>query len=301
MCVVTLTAQNTNQSVWLQMERGIEEYDRGHLGEALKIFRQIIEQDPSYANAHMWIGHVFAAEGEYEAAIGKYEDSLEIGRNFFPRSEKIEAYYSLAETSMRVGDEERSRYCLKQVFEQGREEVLPATRQIAIVEKFLTEGPDKTLELYRLKDKAVRRAYQIFGELELQSGNYNQALEYFLLSIITSLSLAIDVLRSEDPEYLFIQNEMNPGDPNFHTGNTARLLKDVQDHSDLQAYFESIGLYRQLFFLGAALFGMESPEKAQDIWLLVTDNRAAGIWYDFAQGQLVEPDLQIISTALQYR
>jgi len=301
MCVLSATAQNTDQSVWLQMERGIEEYDAGHLGEALKLFRQIIEHDASYANAHMWIGHVFAVEGEYEAAIGKYEDSLDEGRHFFPRSEKIEAYYSLAETSMRLGDEERSRYCLAQVLEQGRQEMLPAARQTAIVEKFLAEGPDKTLELYRLKDKGVRRAYQILGELELQSESYNQALEYFLFSIITSMSLAIDALRSEDPEYLFIQNEMNPGDPNFSTENTARLLREVQVHPDLKKYFESIGLYRQLFFLGAALFGMEAPEKAQDVWLLVTDNRASGIWYDLAQGQLVEPDLQIISTALQYR
>ena len=120
-------------------------------------------------------------------------------------------------------------------------------------------------------------------------------------SVITSLSLEIDVLRIEDPDYLFVQNEMKPRVQNFYTENTARLLKEAQVHSELRDYFEAVGLYRQLFFLGTALLGIEESDKAQDIWLLVTDNRGAGIWYELAHGQLMKPDLQIISTALQYR
>ncbi len=299
-----IMSQQVERPLWVQMEQGIARYDEGRLGDALKTFRLVVERDSSYANAHMWIGHVLAAEGEFEAARRKYEDAIAEGRNFFPRSERIEAYYSLAEVSMSLGDHESTRTYLERVFNEGREEEFPPSRRQAIVNKFIAEGPDKTLELYRLNDKAVRRAYQLYGELELREGKYAGALEHLLFSTMTSLSLAIESRMSDDPEYLFIQTEMNPAYRNeerFYTANTARLLIEAMNNRRLRTYFESIGLYRQLFLLGAAMLGIDEPEKAEKIWLLVTDNRSAGIWFEFAQRQIGNPDLEILPAALQYR
>lgn len=300
--VQPVQSQQVEKPVWVQMEQGISQYDEGRLGDALKTFRQVVERDPSYANGHMWIGHVFAAEGEYEAARRKYEDALAEGRSFFPRSKRIEAYYSLAEILMNMGDLEQTRIYLERVFDEGREEEFPPSRREAIVRKFIAEGPDKTLELYRLNDKAVRRAYQLYGELELREGDYGKALEHLLFSVMTSLSLSIETRLSEDPEYLFVQTEMNPGlTGQFYTENTARLLIEAGNNRKLSSYFDSIGLYRQLFLLGTALLGIDEAGKAEKIWLLVTDNRSAGIWFEFARRQIGNPDLEILPAALQYR
>lgn len=304
-CVLSVPpvrSQQVEQPLWVQMEQGISQYDEGRLGDALKTFRLVVERDSSYANAHMWIGHVLAAEGEYEAARRKYEDALADGRNFFPGSERIEAYYSLAEVLMNMGDLELTRSYLERIFEEGRAEEFPPSRREALVNKFVSEGPDKALELYRLNDKAVRRAYQLYGELELREENYGKALEHLLFSIMTSLSLAIETRRGEDPGYLFVQTEMNPGlEGQFYTENTERLLIEARNDRRLSSYFDSIGLYRQLFLLGASLLGIDEAERAEKIWLLVTDNRAAGIWFEFAQRQIGNPDLEILPAALQYR
>lgn len=296
-----LRAQNSHTELWMEMERGIALFDAGRLGDAMTVFRKVAEKDPSYANAHLWIGNILAAEGEYGAARRKYEDSLEDGRNFFPRSMKIEAYYAMAEVCLETDDIDGAREYLEKVLKEGRQEALPRSRQKAMVDKFLKEGPDKLLELYRLTDKTVRRAYQMTGELDLGEGRYQGALESLLLSLTTSLSLAIEAERIRDPEYLFIKEEIFSGVPVFYFENTADLLKTAWQEPQLKRYFEDTGLYRQLFLLGMALVALDKTEAAQSIFLLVTDNRECGIWFDFAQQQIHKQDLSLLPIALRYR
>lgn len=287
--------------LWLMMEQGIRAYDEGRLGDALKIFRDVAEKDSSYANVHLWIGNVFSAEGEYDAALVKYQDSLKEGRSFFPASVRTEALYSLAGVYEELGQWDEMDDTLKQIIDEASTEEMPDSRREAMLRNFEMEGPDKLLELYRLKDKAVRKAYQLRGELKLRRGDYEGAIENLMLSLTTVFSLAIDVRRLEDVEYRFVEREMNPGLTKFFTENTALLIEESMSTPELKKYFENIGLFRQLFLMGLALTGIGEGEKAEDILLLVTDHREAGVWYNFARSQISEPDLSIIPLVLQYR
>lgn len=286
---------------WLKMEQGIQRYDEGQLGSALSIFRTIAEDDPQYANVHMWIGHVFAAEGEYMAAMDKYQDALSDGRNFFPQSERINAYYSLAEVARRLEEWERMDTYLQAVIDEALIDPLPSERVEAMRRKFIEEGPDKLLELYRINDKPVRAAYEQLGVLALQKENYPRALENLLLSITTSLSLAIEVLQDRDPEYVFVQYEMNPGLERFFTRNTASLLRESRDVPPLKEYFNSVGLYRQLYLLGMAMLGSDAEEAAQRIWTIVASHSEAGKWANLSRNQLGSSSLEVLPTVLHYR
>ena len=296
-----LFSQNKPLPQWLKMEQGIQSYDEGELGSALSIFRTIAEDDPHYANVHMWIGHVFAAEGEYKAAMAKYEDALSDERNFFPQSERINAYYSLVEVARRLEDWERMHTYLQAVVDEALIDPLPIERVEAMQSKFLNEGPDKLLELYRINDKPVRAAYEQLGILALQQGNYHSALQNLLLSITTSLSLAIEVLQERDPEYVFIRYEMNPGLERFFTRNTASLLKESKEVLHIKEYFNSIGLYRQLYLLGMAMLGSDAEEAAKEIWTLVATHSEAGKWANLSRNQLGSPSLEVLPTVLHYR
>lgn len=296
-----LFSQDKPLPQWLRMEQGIQSYDQGQLGSALSIFRTIAEDDPQYANVHMWIGHVFAAEGEYKAAMAKYKDALSEERNFFPQSERINAFYSLAEVARRLENWEDMHSYLQAVVDEADSDPLPAERVEAMRKKFLNEGPDKLLELYRINDKAVRAAYEQLGLLALQQEKYHSALQQLLLSITTSLSLAIEVLQDRDPEYAFIQYEMNPGLEQFFTRNTALLLKESRDVLHIEEYFNSIGLYRQLYFLGMAMLGSDAEEEAKEIWTLVATHHEAGKWANLSRNQLGSPSLEVLPTVLQYR
>ena len=302
--VITLSSiysQEKPLPQWLQMEQGIKAYDEGRLGEALRIFRNIAEEDPLYANVHMWLGHVFAAEGEYISAKEKYYDALEKNRNFFPQSERINALYSLVEIARRLEEWDEMETHLRAILKEGKTEPLPEVRVEAMLNKFISEGPDKLLELYRLKDKPIREAYETLGILSLQKENYRGAMKNLLLSITTSLSIAIDVHHSLDPEYSFINYDMNPGLERFFTENTALLLNDSRRVTQLEEYFNTVGLHRQLFLLGMSMLGMGEKEKAERIWLLVTEYQRAGKWANLARSQIGEASLDILPTVLNYR
>lgn len=305
LCTVPLlsaqSAENIPLPQWLQMEQGIKAYNEGKLGTALKIFRTIAEDDPLFANVHMWIGHVFAAEGEYTAAKAKYLDALEEDRNFFPHSERINAYYSLAEVHRRLEEWDKMETYLHKILDEARTEPLPEGRIQAMIKKFLAEGPDKLLELYRLTDKPVRAAYQQLGEIALRQQNYNRAVRELLLSITTSLSIAIEHQQAQDPEYSFIHYEMNPGLDEFYVENTGLLLEQSGSIPHLQKYFDSVRLYRQLYLLGMAMLGMDESENAKKIWLMVAEYRRAGIWANLARNQLGNPSLEVLPIVLHYR
>jgi len=296
-----LFSQDKDLPQWLKMEQGIQMYDEGQLGTALSIFRTIAEDDPQYANVHMWIGHVFAAEGEYLAAMDKYEDALSDGRNFFPQSERINAYYSLAEVAQRLEDWESMHTYLQAVVDEALIDPLPTERIEAMRRKFIEEGPDKLLELYRINDKPVRAAYEKLGILALQQEDYPRALQNLLLSITTSLSLAIEVLQDRDPEYVFVQSEMNPGLKRFFIRNTASLLKESREVPHIKEYFKSIGLYRQLYLLGLAMLGSDEEEAAKEIWTLVATHSEAEKWANLARNQLGSSSLEVLPTVLHYR
>jgi tetratricopeptide (TPR) repeat protein len=301
-----LSAQQTdrqakNEPLWMMMERGIRDFDEGRLGDAMKIFRDVAEQDSSYANVHLWMGNVFFAEGEYETALVKYKDALAEGRSFFPASVRTETLYRIAEVYQELGEWDRMDETLGLIMEEAAVEILPTARKEAMLRIFIREGPDKLFELYRVKDKAVRKAYQLRGEILLRKGFYEAALESFLLSVSTIFSLAIDVHRYEDPEYLFVKREMNPGLNLFFTENTALLISESMEVPMVKTYFENTGLFRQLFLMGLALYGMGEREKAEQMWLLVTDHREAGIWYEFAQDQISEADMSVLPLVLHYR
>lgn len=294
-------AENAPLPQWLQMEQGIKAYNEGRLGSALKIFRTIAENDPLFANVHMWIGHVFAAEGEYTSAKAKYIDALEEERNFFPPSERINAYYSLAEVHRRLEEWDEMETYLRKIVDEAHTAPLPEERIQAIVNKFLTEGPDKLLELYRLTDKPVREAYEQLGEIALRQQNYRRALRELLLSITTSLSIAIEHHQVQDPEYTFIRYDMNPGVEQFFVENTELLLEESRSIPYIQKYFDSVRLYRQMYLLGMAMLGIGEAEKAERIWMMVAEYRRSGIWANLARNQIAEPSLAVLPIVLHYR
>ena len=170
-----------------------------------------------------------------------------------------------------------------------------------MVNKFLAEGPDKLLELYRLTDKPVRKAYEQLGEISLQQQQYRQAVRQLLLSLTTSFSIAIEHHQSLDPEYSFLRYDMNPGLDKFFIENTELLLEESRSVAQLQKYFDSVGLYRQLYLLGMAMLGIDEAEKAEQIWLIVAEYRQSGIWSNLARNQIASPSLEVLPIVLHYR
>lgn len=290
----TARQQVDGQPAWLLMERAREHYEQGTYGSALRILRDVLQQDPRNANAHLWVGHVFFAEGEYPAARKKYQDALEHQDSFYPYELRFEALYSLAEIARLQGDGELFREKMNQIIEEGSRDGLGNTRMRAMKRTFLEQGPDKLLELYRMEEKRVRHAYAYSGLSAFEQGEYERAAEQLILSTCISLSLAIEAVRGQEYDYAFIQEELPVRRNVFHVENTARFLRNADKREYIREYFSSISFYRELFVLGAALYGMGRSEAAEALWLLVAEHREAGRWSNLARVQLAEPNLQAI-------
>jgi tetratricopeptide (TPR) repeat protein len=280
--------------IWLALERGKEHFQAGNYGSALRVFRDILEQQPRNANAHLWVGHVFFAEGDYGAAERKYRTALDLEQNFYPYGLRFEALYSLAEIGRLRGETQLFEETLRRIIAEGSEEQIEARRRRAMRRAFLEQGIDKLLELYRIREKRVRHAYAALGLHAFSEQRYEAAIEQLMLSTCISLSLAIEAVREQEYDWEFIREQIPVRGGDFFTENTRRFLRNAEERSNIAEYFASVGFYRDLFVLAAALHGAGYPEKAEALWLLTAEHREAGKWAILAREQLAEADLAAI-------
>ena len=68
---------------------GLTYYEQGAENEAMVAFEQALEEDPGLAEAHLYIGNIYARQERHEAAVEAYEKAVEIDSGF------VEAYNNL--------------------------------------------------------------------------------------------------------------------------------------------------------------------------------------------------------------
>jgi CHAT domain-containing protein len=152
--------EDTRDDTLTLLEIGSTQYLLGHYQEALAQFQQTLLTLPpdglDAAQCHHYIGRVYGATGEYEAALRHLRYTLPI----YERAGNLnEAAYALA--------------LMGQVYErQGRRE--PASRHYRQALDTFTRLSD------RINQSAV---YYALGRLELRAGNYGAAEDYLRRSI----------------------------------------------------------------------------------------------------------------------
>ncbi|MFO7848568.1 MAG: hypothetical protein R6V67_01290 [Spirochaetia bacterium] len=297
--VTTKGQENESLPTWMVMLEGKEEFEKGNYGTALSLFREIVDKDSTNADAHLWIGYVFEAEGEYDLAKRKYEQSLEHEKMFAPYEGRIAARYALARIADKTGDTRLYKETLSEIIEEGRSDDLSDAGIEAMIEQLIKRGPDKLLELYRVRERKVRRAYSLIAEQALIEENYERALEKFTVSFAIAMTRAIEALQSRDSDYTFIEEELPSSGRDFFTSNTRSFLKEVKNNEKISEYFQSIEFYRELFFLAASLYGEGYSDQAEELWLIIAEHRESGEWSSLAREQAANPDITILPSLLE--
>lgn len=303
LCVFLLPAfgqqEAQEQPAWLLMVEGKEAFRKGNYGTALSHFRKIVERDRSNADAHLWIGYVFEAEGEYPLAKRKYEQSLEYERRFTPYDRRIAARYALAQVARKMDDLELYEKTLADIIEEGRSQELSDARVDAVVRKMRSQGPDKVMELYRIREKDVRRAYSLSAEQALREKDYAGAVRNYSLVFGIVMTTAVEEMQRINPGYEFVQEEIPVAGGGFFVSNTRRFLRDAEDEARIAEYFSSIRFYRDLFLFAAALHGIGEEERAETLWLVIAEHRESGVWSVLAREQVAEPNLAELPSILE--
>jgi tetratricopeptide (TPR) repeat protein len=281
------------------MVRGKEAFREGNYGRALSLFRSIVERDQTNADAHLWIGYVFEAEGEYTLALRKYEQSLEHERSFTPYEMRMAARYAKARAAHKLEDPELERDTLEGIIEEGRSDGFSEARMRAVIRNMRSLGPDKVLQLYRLREKRIRKAYSLLAQRSLSNGEYERAMDHYTISFTIAMTAALDEMTRLDPDFTFIRRELPVDGDRFFTENTRLFLETAEAEPRIAEYLRSISLYRELFFLAASMYGLDMEEQAQRLWLIVAEHREAGVWSSLAREQAASPDLSVIPAALE--
>lgn len=284
---------------WLLMLNGKEAYREGNYGTALSYFRRIAERNTSNADAHLWIGYVFEAEGEFESAKRKYLQSIEHERMFSPYEGRIAARYSLAGVAKKLGETDLYLDTLAEIIRVGRSSGLSDSQFDAVIKKMIGQGPDKVLELFRVREKRIRKAISLRGEQELLAGNYRKALDNFTLSFTIAMTVAIDGMKRSEPDYIFVQDELPVVGGGFFVANTRRFLEEAEEKPGIAEFLNDIEFYRELYLCAAAFYGSEYKDQAEELWLITAEHRESGVWSRLAREQVAEPDLDVLPAVLE--
>jgi hypothetical protein len=150
----------------------------------------------------------------------------------------------------------------------------------AMVRVLKSDGINKLLVLYRMTDKQSLQAHSELGELDYRTGRYSDSIENLTFSTITILTVAIDAFNARDPEYDF--------------STIDDLLAMAAKDSRVGDYLVSANLYRDLYYLAAALFADGSAQRAAAIWQVVVKWSPHDMWYRRSVAQLQKPYIEPI-------
>ena len=267
------------EPAWLLLERGKKAYDEGEFGLAIRLFRAAVERQGIFPEAEFWIGSVFEAEGEYAIAELQYERAYELRSALGVPSEAYAILYRLATiyevTGRYLQFEEVLTRVLAGPFPDDRPD---APRPDVLYRVLLNQGIDKLLELFRIDDAAALQGYANLGVFQCRTGRYQTAAFNLSYAVTTTLTRIVEHLLEADPDYRYL--------------GVARLLEDLRRSRLLTEYAQTADLYRQLYFLGASLFGDGKLAAAREIWTLVADSGFYDRWAARAAAQLESPETE---------
>ena len=153
-----------------KLDSGVAAHVTGHPEEAIRIFRELIEERPTFSNAYANLAHVLQDTGRYREAIAVVENAIETGVQTRTMMGRLGLYYQEA------GDLEKSVAILESVLEADPKYV-EALNYLSVSYSGLGRFPeairtiDKLLEL----DSSYASAYSNRGSVYLAMGRLADA------------------------------------------------------------------------------------------------------------------------------
>lgn len=282
-----LIAQEREPS-WLLLEKGKILFEEREFGEALRIFRQVLDRDKINPEPHYWIGRIFEEEGELDLAEQQYRLALDYRRELYVLAEEYTIRERLARLYKIRGDYALFEEALLEIINLDEEFNSPVgiARQTAISRLITDQGLDKVVELYRIDNSPSFIAHAELGLFYYRTGRYRDAFLHLLYGGLTVITRTIEYQRIEEPFYEF-------------QGVTG-LLQIAREDEENREYLSETHLDALLYYLGASLYAAGEPQAAEDIFQLVRTAFADTPWSNRALAQLADPYIEPVITAEEF-
>lgn len=199
--------------------------------------------------AHFELASLYKEYKDFILADFHFKQALDY-RAYFEVPETVySAWYKLAEMSRFSGKANDYEKYLRQIVAADRDyfdsEGRETTTQKVILRSFRmgSQGLDKVVQLYRIKDDFSRDAHRLLGLLYLERNSSEQALPHLLFAVIKPLSRIIDEVKQEVYGFQF--------------RDLSQLFLEISDYPDLLEYVSQAHLYEALYALAVTSYAYE--------------------------------------------
>ncbi|AEJ61508.1 hypothetical protein Spith_1243 [Spirochaeta thermophila DSM 6578] len=277
LCLSSLSAQEEVPS-WVMYERARDLAQEGRIAEAIVLLEEAIDREITFPEAEYELGRLFFREGEFTLAERHLlkalaqRQYLAVEASFYPIAYTLAEVY-LEERKYHEFEETLFTYILSEdesyIGERNRKnrEVWTTTLK--------EKGLDRLLVLYRCPENASYRAHLLLSEFYGENGRMDKALEHATVGVMMVVTTLVDTIREED--YLYIFSSMEA------------LWRKIQQEDLFLSYLEDREIYRLLYWLANALYGLAHREEAVKWWSFVAARAPEGRWKYLAFSQLREP------------
>ncbi len=265
---------------WLKMEVGKKAFREREFGTAATIFRKLIESETVYPEAEIWLAAVFEAEGEFGIAEMQYLKALDLKGSLYILEEEISIKYKLAEIYRITGQYGKYELLLLDILEgdDNYSSSSNLTYLNAMLRTLRSSGLNKLVELYRPANKMTLNAHSAAGIFYYKTGRYSESVLHLMLSVLTPFTILNDELLGDDPDYRFISADS--------------VLRNSLNDDRLSEYIDTSGLFKNLYYLAAALYAGNKMDEAREIWRIVYTRPDSGIWNEKAMRQYYNPYIE---------
>ena len=232
--------------LWVKLDTAIQKLESGERGEAVYLFRKILEENSSNPEAEMWLGQIFYKENEYDLSIRYLERAFEHRKQLIIVEDQFRILYSLGSVYLKTGNIDSYVQTLGKIIELSDEKIDNRNLINAMLAVLKNRGYDKFIELYRPGKRISLKAYSLLGKYYYEIENWGNAVEYLMQATAAVLTLTIEELKKTDPYFTFMVEGST--DKSF-----INVLNSANKSSVLKNYFSENSFYENLFYLGKAL------------------------------------------------
>ncbi|MBI9105529.1 MAG: tetratricopeptide repeat protein [Spirochaetales bacterium] len=269
--------------LWLLMERGKQAYELGEYGLSSRVFREVINRNAYYPDAHMWLGFIFEQEGEYLLAEKQYLKALEGRKQLYVIEDEFHILYKLADIYEKTDQYGKYEQILMSIIEKDDNYRDGFKLQYAMVDVLKMRGTDKLFELYRYDENKYNRARTELGIFYYKTGRYTEAENNLIFPVMSAATTGFDYIYEKTADYSFTS-----------------IISHVDSMNKLpvlREYLQKNDFYKSLYYLGASLYADGFGDTARELWSLVYNyDEADSNWRIRAGRQLQQPFIEPIIT-----
>ena len=276
------------QPDWLVLETGRIAFEKGEFGQAMRIFRSVLEQDRVSPEAHYWIGRIFEEEGEYSLAEEQYRRALEFRRQLYVMEYEIRIRERLARLYKEKGNYAQFEKALTDILAMDDDYTSREAEAMraAMIRVLTDQGLEKVVELYRLNKPEHFLANAELGLFYYRTGRYMDAVRHLLSGGLTVISRTILHMEVRRP---FLE----------YTGITD-FFRNAMAEEESAEYLEESRIDALLYYLGASLYAAGELGSFRQVMELVRDAFPGSPWRSRAIAQLADPSIEPVITSREF-